>query len=215
MKKTEENIFAREAAKKMRRKNKRKSPGAAVAAPGPKKMPVLVHSIPPIMGHSRVGGETGPLGRFLSDGKLMLSIVRDYVRGSYRQVPWWSVAAVTAALLYVLNPLDLVPDFLPGFGYIDDAAVVAACLRLVEKDLRKYREWRDADGWRDLSVNYMQLVQHHLFHFFQLFPALPCEQMKKLKYVNVNPANLQGHFQQKNLRFSPYCRRVSDSSIVK
>ena len=88
----------------------------------------------------------GPLGRFVSDGKLMLAMVRDYVRGSYREIPWWSVAAVTAALLYVLNPLDLVPDFVPGFGYIDDAAVIAACLRLVEKDLRKYREWKEKEA---------------------------------------------------------------------
>lgn len=34
-------------------------------------------------------------------------------------------------LLYVLSPLDLIPDFIPIIGYIDDAMVVAACLALV------------------------------------------------------------------------------------
>jgi uncharacterized membrane protein YkvA (DUF1232 family) len=45
-------------------------------------------------------------------------------------------------LLYVLNPLDLIPDFLPLVGQIDDAAVVAACLLMVRQDLHKYKKWK-------------------------------------------------------------------------
>lgn len=58
-------------------------------------------------------GAKGPLGRFISDVKVMISMVRDYVSGEYREVPWWTIAAVAAALLYVLNPLDLIPDPIP------------------------------------------------------------------------------------------------------
>jgi uncharacterized membrane protein YkvA (DUF1232 family) len=47
-------------------------------------------------------------------------------------------------LLYVLNPFDLVPDALPLLGLLDDAAVVSACLSLVEQDLRDYRDWKQA-----------------------------------------------------------------------
>jgi uncharacterized membrane protein YkvA (DUF1232 family) len=84
----------------------------------------------------------GPLGKFVDDCKLLLAAVKDYWRGRYRQIPYWTIAAVTAALLYVLNPLDLIPDFIPGLGQIDDAAVVAACLLLVRQDLQKYRQWK-------------------------------------------------------------------------
>ena len=88
----------------------------------------------------------GPLRRYLSDLKLLLGIVRDYWTGEYRQLPWFTIAAVVAALLYVLNPLDMIPDILPGIGYLDDATVVAFCLNLVEADLLRYREWKLRQG---------------------------------------------------------------------
>lgn len=84
----------------------------------------------------------GPLGRFVADLKLLFSIIQDYLKGEYRVIPFWSIAAIVAALLYVINPIDLIPDFIPVVGYLDDAAVVAACLALVEQDLLKYKEWK-------------------------------------------------------------------------
>ena len=84
----------------------------------------------------------GPLGRFISDLKLMFSVIQDYISGEYREIPWWSIAAIVAALLYVLNPIDLIPDFIPVVGYIDDALVVAACLAMVEQDLQNYKDWK-------------------------------------------------------------------------
>lgn len=81
----------------------------------------------------------GPLARFLEDGRLFVSLARDYWSGRYRQVPFGTLAAVAFTLLYVLNPLDLVPDVLPFVGQLDDAAVFSAALLLVEGDLRRYR----------------------------------------------------------------------------
>ena len=85
----------------------------------------------------------GPLGRFINDVKLMISLVKDYWNKNYREVPWWTVAAIVTALLYVLSPVDLIPDIIPFFGLLDDAAVVSACLFLVEQDLSRYRIWKD------------------------------------------------------------------------
>lgn len=84
----------------------------------------------------------GPLGRLMEDGRLLLSLVQDARHGRYRAVPVWTLSAAAFALLYVLNPFDLVPDVLPVVGLLDDAAVVSACLSLVEQDLRDYRTWR-------------------------------------------------------------------------
>lgn len=85
----------------------------------------------------------GPLGRFIKDVKLMLGLVQDYWNGSYRDVPWWAIAAVVAALLYVLSPIDLIPDFIPVIGCLDDAAVVGACLLMVEQQLAEYQQWKE------------------------------------------------------------------------
>ena len=86
----------------------------------------------------------GPLGRFIEDLKLMFAIMGDYVTGEYREIPWYTIAAIAAALLYVLSPIDLIPDFIPVIGLTDDAAVVGACLLLVEKDLHTYRNWKES-----------------------------------------------------------------------
>lgn len=84
----------------------------------------------------------GPLGRFVADLKLLFSIMQDYIKGEYRIIPFWSIAAIVAALLYVLSPIDLIPDFIPVVGYLDDALVVAACLAMIEQDLHTYKEWK-------------------------------------------------------------------------
>jgi len=85
------------------------------------------------------------LKKFINDIKLFFSLIRDYVNGSYREVPWYSIAAIVAALLYVLSPIDLIPDFIPVIGYVDDALVVAACLKMVQTDLDDYRTWKETN----------------------------------------------------------------------
>lgn len=84
----------------------------------------------------------GPLGQFIADAKLLFSVVRDYANGSYRAIPFWTIAAIVAALLYVLSPVDLIPDFIPVVGYLDDAAVVGVCLTMVRQDLHAYKQWK-------------------------------------------------------------------------
>lgn len=86
----------------------------------------------------------GPLQRFVDDGRLLIASVKDYWEGRYRRMPWGTVAAMAFSLLYVFNPFDLVPDVLPIIGEVDDAAVLAACLFLVEHDLLAYRQWKEA-----------------------------------------------------------------------
>lgn len=80
----------------------------------------------------------------LQNGRLLLQMVKDYFKGSYREVPYWAIGASALALFYVLNPLDAIPDVVLGLGYFDDATVLAFCLKLVETELEKYREWRKA-----------------------------------------------------------------------
>lgn len=85
----------------------------------------------------------------LQNGRLLLQMVKDYFKGSYREVPYWAIGAAALALFYVLNPLDAIPDVVLGLGYFDDATVLAFCLKLVETELEKYGEWRkaqDLDG---------------------------------------------------------------------
>jgi uncharacterized membrane protein YkvA (DUF1232 family) len=85
----------------------------------------------------------GPLKRFIEDGKVLSALIKDWRAGKYRQALYGTIAAAAFALLYVLNPFDIVPDVLPFIGALDDAAVLGACLMLVERDLRQYRGWKE------------------------------------------------------------------------
>ncbi|TDN88089.1 uncharacterized membrane protein YkvA (DUF1232 family) [Salegentibacter sp. 24] len=84
----------------------------------------------------------GKLQRYMDDAQLLFNLLRDYAKGNYREVPFNVIAAIGGALLYVLSPLDLIPDFIPIIGYLDDAAVIAFCLNLIEKDLISYKIWK-------------------------------------------------------------------------
>jgi uncharacterized membrane protein YkvA (DUF1232 family) len=85
----------------------------------------------------------GPLARFIEDGKLLIAIIKDYWAGVYRNIPYGVIASSVFTLIYVLNPFDLLPDVLPIIGQLDDAAVMGACLILIEQDLHKYKDWKE------------------------------------------------------------------------
>jgi uncharacterized membrane protein YkvA (DUF1232 family) len=85
----------------------------------------------------------GPLKRFVEDGKVLTALIKDWRAGRYRQALYGTIGAVAFALLYVFNPFDLLPDVLPFVGALDDATVIGACLMLVERDLKKYRAWKE------------------------------------------------------------------------
>lgn len=86
------------------------------------------------------------LQRFYDDVMLLVAMTKDYWNGAYRKVPWWVISSVVFALLYVLNPFDLIPDILPVLGLTDDAAILALCLTMTEKDILKYQDWKRIDG---------------------------------------------------------------------
>jgi uncharacterized membrane protein YkvA (DUF1232 family) len=86
---------------------------------------------------------SGVLEGLLSDVQWMFCLVQDYWNGTYRRVPFRTIASVVFALLYVFWPADLIPDVIPVLGQLDDAAVVTMCLKLVRKDLEEYRKWKE------------------------------------------------------------------------
>lgn len=91
------------------------------------------------------------LERYSNDLLLLMSLVKDYYKGNYRDIPYKTISAAVVGLLYVLNPIDIIPDFIPFIGQVDDALVLGFCLKLMEKDLRKYKTWKDEQSSADDS----------------------------------------------------------------
>ena len=90
----------------------------------------------------------GPLAKFAKNIKLLFSVVKDYAQGNYKEIPWTTIAAIIASLLYVFSPIDLVPDFIPILGLMDDAAVLGICLNSISGDLKKYEVWKNKNSAR-------------------------------------------------------------------
>ena len=72
----------------------------------------------------------------------MVSMVRSYLRGNYTKIPKRTILAIVSALIYFLSPIDLIPDWIPLLGQLDDAIVIASCWNLVNKDVEDYRQWK-------------------------------------------------------------------------
>ena len=83
------------------------------------------------------------VGDTLAYAPIMVSFVRSYINKEYREVPMGTIVAIVSALIYVLAPIDLISDAIPGIGYIDDAFVIGACLKLVKSDIDEYQVWRE------------------------------------------------------------------------
>lgn len=79
---------------------------------------------------------------FLEDVKTFFSMLKDFFTRKYTDVPVGTIMAIAGSLLYVLSPIDLIPDFLPVIGMVDDAAIIALCLKFVQADLEKYKQFK-------------------------------------------------------------------------
>lgn len=77
---------------------------------------------------------------FIEDVKIFFLMLKDFFTRKYTEVPVGTIMAIAGSLLYVLSPIDVIPDFIPVAGYLDDAGVIAACMNFVKYDLDKYKK---------------------------------------------------------------------------
>jgi len=95
---------------------------------------------------AKVKHQHGALHKLRGDFLELLGMIRAWATGNYTVVPWKSLLLGIAAVLYFVNPFDLVPDFLPLTGLVDDVAVLAFVLKSLQKDLARFRAWQQAQA---------------------------------------------------------------------
>lgn len=86
--------------------------------------------------------EIPTIGEGVSKLPLMISMIRGYITKEYTEVSPKVVASMLCAVLYLLKGKDLIRDNIPVVGYLDDIAVVSAAIKLSEKELDEYAQWR-------------------------------------------------------------------------
>ena len=84
------------------------------------------------------------IGEQLSHIPVFISMIRSYLKKEYTKAPVGTIVAIISAIAYFLSPVDVIPDGIPVAGYVDDAAIITACLSIVDSDIKEYILWRDS-----------------------------------------------------------------------
>ena len=82
------------------------------------------------------------LGELAGDLIVLCHLIKDAVAGNYR-APWSTVAMLAGALLYFISPVDLIPDFIPFVGWLDDIAVVGLAIKIAKDIIDDYKVWKE------------------------------------------------------------------------
>lgn len=98
-------------------------------------------------------GRTEIVAAVRADIGRLTRLVGAWARREYTRVPWRTVAMAIGALVYFVNPLDAVPDFLLGIGFVDDASVLAMVVASLRRDLERFAAWEKAEGRDSHSQN--------------------------------------------------------------
>ena len=77
-----------------------------------------------------------------------------YLAARHPETPWYAKALAVVIVGYALSPIDLIPDFIPVLGYLDDVILlpiaIVLCIRLIPAhmlaDCRTEADVRFADG---------------------------------------------------------------------
>ena len=73
--------------------------------------------------------------------RLFIRIINAYTSKEYTYVPWKTICLIVAGLVYFIYPVDLIPDFIPVSGLIDDIALIAWIYESIQDDIDNFLEW--------------------------------------------------------------------------
>ena len=88
--------------------------------------------------------ENSKLSKLGHNLRIFLKMIQAYALGKYREAPWKSMVGIVAGIVYFLMPIDLVPDFIPFTGFIDDFTVIMLISNAFRQDIEQFEVW-DAD----------------------------------------------------------------------
>jgi uncharacterized membrane protein YkvA (DUF1232 family) len=83
------------------------------------------------------------LGEMWTNLTGFIRMAKAWSNGEYKQVSFKTMILVVAAILYFLNPFDIVPDFIPFFGYLDDVTIIGFVASSITKDIEKFLDWEE------------------------------------------------------------------------
>ena len=106
----------------------------------------------------------GALGEAWEKVNLFIDLFKAYINGSYRDISTKSILTVIGALIYFVSPIDVVPDFIVGLGFLDDATILAYTFKQINKDVEKYKIWKEKNDEKADSLNLVEIEPKNQDH---------------------------------------------------
>jgi uncharacterized membrane protein YkvA (DUF1232 family) len=76
--------------------------------------------------------------------QVLFHMIRSAMNGEYKGIPNTVLVGGVAVIIYFLMPLDLIPDFIPVIGLLDDAALLAWFMASIRSELDRFKDWDTA-----------------------------------------------------------------------
>ena len=98
------------------------------------------------MGTKIKSGHWSPVQRQMIKEKFLVlgRMAKAYALGRYRAVPWKAMLILLAAVIYFLNPIDLIPDLIPLVGFTDDFAILLWVYNAIGEEVDKFLAWEQS-----------------------------------------------------------------------
>lgn len=88
--------------------------------------------------------------------QVLSHMIKSAVNGEYKGIPNTTLVGGVAVILYFLMPLDLIPDFIPVIGYLDDATLLAWFMTSIKSELDRFKEWDTDRQTQQKEVHMME-----------------------------------------------------------
>lgn len=72
----------------------------------------------------------------------MFSMAKDWITGKYKDVSFTTMITILGGIIYFLSPIDIIPDFIPIIGYLDDLYILSTVIDRVKEEIEKYKLWK-------------------------------------------------------------------------
>jgi uncharacterized membrane protein YkvA (DUF1232 family) len=88
-------------------------------------------------------GSRGLVKDLRTDVPMLVRMLKSYISREYTDIPYTSLLKILIGICYFLFVADLIPDFIPVLGFMDDAIVIGWVIRSIRKNLDEYKEWEE------------------------------------------------------------------------
>lgn len=117
---------------------------AAGIATNPDKLSSLIGSVSEKL--SDMDENKKRVSGFFDKVRTLLRMLRAYINGEYREIPWKSLLMIIGSLIYFLMPLDLIPDFIPVTGFADDITIIFLVFNSINEDITAFLEFEESQN---------------------------------------------------------------------